>query len=172
MSLSNISQGGAGTELTDLINDFSDTNNYVVVNQGQLKEVARPFYDRLGMSYPWPASTSQDYVLVNIGQAKALFDFEVHSIVLDSDGDGMPDTWETAHGLDPNDASDALEDLDGDQIKNLDEYRYGLDPLSDDRAPGSGIPKSSFVYDAINRLEESTVTFTYDAEGNVEGVTP
>ena len=31
-------------------------------------------------------------------------------VVLDSDGDGLPDAWEKAHGLNPADASDAKND--------------------------------------------------------------
>ena len=27
---------------------------------------------------------------------------------VDSDGDGLPDTWETAHGLNPHDPADAV----------------------------------------------------------------
>ena len=46
----------------------------------------------------------------------------------DSDRDGMPDTWEIAHGLNPNDSSDANQDPDGDGFTNLQEYFAGTDP--------------------------------------------
>ena len=46
----------------------------------------------------------------------------------DSDHDGMPDAWETAHGLNPNDPSDALTDADLDGVSNLNEYLSGTDP--------------------------------------------
>lgn len=45
----------------------------------------------------------------------------------DTDGDGMPDAWEIAHGLNPN-VNDADGDLDGDGVSNLDEYLQGTDP--------------------------------------------
>lgn len=47
----------------------------------------------------------------------------------DSDGDGLPNPWETAHGLNPLDATDAAEDLDDDGVNNLAEYRNCSDPL-------------------------------------------
>jgi hypothetical protein len=46
----------------------------------------------------------------------------------DRDGDGMSDSWETAHGLDPDSAADANFDLDGDHRTNLYEYRSNTDP--------------------------------------------
>ena len=48
--------------------------------------------------------------------------------VTDSDGDGMPDEWETAFGLDPNNSNDASADADGDGLANLGEYLAGTDP--------------------------------------------
>jgi hypothetical protein len=39
----------------------------------------------------------------------------------DSDGDGMPDSWEKANGTDPN-RNDAWEDVDGDGWTNFDEF--------------------------------------------------
>ena len=47
---------------------------------------------------------------------------------LDSDGDGMPNRFETANGLDPLDPADASEDLDGDEFTNLQEFKAGTDP--------------------------------------------
>ncbi len=48
----------------------------------------------------------------------------------DTDGDGIPDAWETANGLNPLDNADAALDTDGDTASNLLEYLAGTNPLS------------------------------------------
>ena len=40
----------------------------------------------------------------------------------DTDHDGMPDTWETNNGFNPQDSSDGPEDADGDGYTNLEEF--------------------------------------------------
>lgn len=44
----------------------------------------------------------------------------------DTDEDGMPDEWEKAHDLNPNDASDAAKDRNDDGYTNIEEYVNGL----------------------------------------------
>jgi hypothetical protein len=46
----------------------------------------------------------------------------------DTDGDGMPDSWEAEQQLDSADASDGNDDLNGDGYTNLEEYLNSLVP--------------------------------------------
>lgn len=46
---------------------------------------------------------------------------------VDTDLDGMPDAWELANGLNPNDASDANKDCTGDGYTNIEKYINGID---------------------------------------------
>ena len=48
----------------------------------------------------------------------------------DEDGDGIPDYWETAFGMNPNNPSDAPLDFDGDGKSNLQEFLNSSNPKS------------------------------------------
>ncbi|MFC1618924.1 FG-GAP-like repeat-containing protein [Candidatus Neomarinimicrobiota bacterium] len=56
----------------------------------------------------------------------------------DTDDDGMPNSWEIANSLDPDDPSDAWEDPDGDFVLNLFEYQLDSSP-SNSLSPASVI---------------------------------
>jgi hypothetical protein len=58
----------------------------------------------------------------------------------DSDGDGMPDSWETSHGLNPNAASDANA-IAASGYTNIEEYINSFFPAS-----GSSAPPSTNLY--------------------------
>jgi hypothetical protein len=47
---------------------------------------------------------------------------------VDTDGDGLPDAWESAFGFDPFNPADASLDSDGDGLTNLQEFQLGTDP--------------------------------------------
>jgi hypothetical protein len=56
----------------------------------------------------------------------------------DTDRDGMPDEWEKARGLNPQDASDGPKDRDGDRYTNLEEYLNSLVPPISRASPTAG----------------------------------
>ncbi len=50
------------------------------------------------------------------------------TVLADSDGDRIPDYWESLYHLNPNDPADATADPDHDGLTNLQEYLAGTDP--------------------------------------------
>lgn len=54
--------------------------------------------------------------------------FSPDDVPQDTDHDGMPDEWETSHGLAPNDSADGPQDADGDGYTNVEEFLNGTDP--------------------------------------------
>jgi hypothetical protein len=146
--------GGAGTAMAALIASWQSPpaspapEDYATVNLGQLKNVARLFYDRLnvfgyldapavaGRTYPWTAATTDDddFAYANIGQAKNLFSFE---IALDTDGDGLPDWWERSHGLNPTNPADATGHPGGSPLTYLQHFQAGT-PFSQWDSDGDG----------------------------------
>jgi Bacterial Ig domain/Bacterial TSP3 repeat len=57
-----------------------------------------------------------------------------------NDFDGMPDSWEIANYLDPNDPYDGEVDADTDGYTNLEEYLFGTDPQIPEDTDYDGMP--------------------------------
>ena len=85
---------------------------------------------------------------------------------VDTDGDGMPDTYETAYGLKPFDPSDATADPDGDKLTNLQEFALGTNPNRWD-TDGDGMSDAfEAKYDsALNALDASDASGDADRDG-------
>lgn len=76
----------------------------------------------------------------------------------DSDGDGMPDSWEMQYGFDPF-VDDASGDADGDGLTNGEEFALGTDPLLVD-TDGDGWSDGEEVLqgtDPLDRLDAPAI---------------
>ncbi|MFN0080609.1 MAG: hypothetical protein ACKVY0_29425 [Prosthecobacter sp.] len=189
--------GGAGTAIDNLIEPWGDTlataakpDNGLAINHGQLKQVAAPFYERLGLPYPWAGSSGvrDDYQLVNLGQLKHVFAFE-----LKYRGPGslaqIPDAMLAAAQAQWSALPEAgrpegstPDDLDGDGISNLQEYLmhptlplFDPDDLDGDRIRDSiegqpqyqGILSKLNFADAVWDQEAGGAAAYYDLDWNV-----
>lgn len=145
---------GAGTQINGLIATWDaapgsgvQRDDYAVATIGQLKTISRLFYQRLAVigqdpglpaqPYPWNGSNSpvDDWAMINIGQLKYTFGFNIsaYNWTGDADHDRLGDSWETSY-LGGTSAS-ATDDDDDDELSNLAEYI--LFQLSANPNPGS-----------------------------------
>jgi Glucodextranase, domain B/Bacterial TSP3 repeat len=141
---------GAGVRLNTLIASWGSSgstvrDDYALLNQGQLKSVAEPFYVLLesagyigaplasGIHRPWSAATMDDdaFAAVNLGQLKYVFSFDISNLseyVIDDDQDELPDLWEIQYFGSIASYTEA-DDPDGDGVSNWDELQQGTDPF-------------------------------------------
>ncbi|MDX1451584.1 MAG: PA14 domain-containing protein [Oleiphilaceae bacterium] len=83
---------------------------------------------------------------------------------LDSDGDGLPDFYELAIGNDPNDVTDAFNDMDGDLLTAYEEYQIRTNPNNAD-SDGDGMPDGfEFVY-GLSALNPADASLDLDGDG-------
>ena len=83
----------------------------------------------------------------------------------DADGDGMPNGYEIAHGLDPF-QNDAAQDPDGDNLPNLQEFLHGTDPHDPD-TDHDGLKDGAEVALGTDPLNPDT-----DGDGLPDGIDP
>lgn len=97
--------------------------------------------------------------------ASGLFSIHVVQSGTDTDGDGIPDDYELAHGMDPNNPLDAQEDFDRDGLTNLREFQLGTDPLVAD-TDGDGLLDG----DEVNVYHTNPLLADTDGDGIPDGV--
>lgn len=124
-------------------------------------------------SNPAVATVSADGLVTAVGSGSVIITasndglsgtIELNSFAqLDSDGDGMPDWWEVANGLNPYDPTDAALDPDGDGLTNLQEYQLGTNPHVWD-TDGDGLSDGQEVALGTNPLVADT-----DGDGLSDG---
>ncbi len=103
------------------------------------------------------------------------FSFLSNAAELDSDLDGMPDSWEYTYSLNPFEIDDRL-DLDGDGWVNLQEYSAGTDPTDSNSTPSVTINTNAYTIGGstltkINLTSgETTAIGSLSASGDFEAL--
>jgi hypothetical protein len=90
------------------------------------------------------------------------------AVLADSDGDGLPNVWELAHGLRTNDASDAVMDTDLDGVANRGEYTAGTNPTNAQSVLRIETIRRTNAATALTFQAASNKTYTAEARTGAE----
>lgn len=145
------SRGGKGEEIAQLIGSWTppspQTDDFAALTAGEAKAVAIKFYNRLEAINAWPANAqpwplapvaaTDDFAVINVGQLKSLFSFDIINPDLDTDGDKITNWYENRYGLNFRE-NDAALDADNDGLSNLTEFYLSLNAATND-SDGDGI---------------------------------
>ena len=82
------------------------------------------------------------------------------ALPVDTDDDGMPDSWEIANGLNPNDPDDAWFDPDRDEVVNLFEYQLDSDLNNPTTPPVATVAPSGADYTDVETAIDSVAPGT------------
>jgi len=136
----------ASAAIVTMVNGWSNSSqakDYAVATLGQLKAVSQPFYDQLGLAYPWTATTADDsdYAIATLGQLKMAFNFDLSNFTMpDGNNNGIADWWEQQFFGDISIASGAVVPNSG-GLTYQELYNWYLQQ-SQSSTVGDGIPDS------------------------------
>ena len=134
----------SGEEITYTFNSFNFTPGMEYIIRIEAREYSVPLEYVSGTI---PNSTSNIYMF-NRSHVDMRLNTNTTPATLDSDGDGMPDTYEIEYGLNRW-VNDAAADADGDGFSNVREYLSGSDPNYSRSTPA--------------------ILFDFDNDGDVDG---
>lgn len=123
----------------------------IILKEGDSPKLLGEFYVGLTKHNPLQILSSKLFTLFQEGAVSK-------GPLFDTDKDGMPDQWELAYGLNPDDANDALKDNDGDGLNNKAEYRANTNPNNSDSDGDGYNDKDELVY-GKNANEKATSPF-------------
>jgi hypothetical protein len=93
-------------------------------------------------------------------QIRDVYQLSTQSLPADTDDDGMPDDWEWANGLDPNNRDDAWLDPDVDLVINLFEYQLDSNPNDPATPPVVTVAPSGADYTDVTTAIDSVAPGT------------
>ncbi len=106
-----------------------DAFAYVLANAGATLPRRDAVDERVIASVRTGRTTYEKGIISDIDQVGSFPRYE-GTPYRDTDGDGLPDDWETRFGLDPRDPTDVHADLNSDGYSNIEEFINGDDPTA------------------------------------------